>query len=255
MKLSLGVNSYHRLFVNGDMNIYQFIDKARYHQIPFIEPCDLSISETNEEELINLKVYLKDKKIKISSIAIRNDFSMNDAKSRQKNIQHVKKWISIASYLEVPLVRVWAGDKGKTDSAKKQIIDSFKLLVDFSKEKKVTMALENHRGITSNPDTVKEIIEAVNSPYLVICADFGHFPTGFLVEGMVKLSPYIKHVHAKSHDFKEDNEEKTIDYSKMFTVLKEINYHEMVVIEYEGNENHDLGILKTKKLIEKYWEG
>jgi sugar phosphate isomerase/epimerase len=70
---------------------------------------------------------------------------------------------------------------------------------------------------------------------------------------MTELMPYAKAVSAKSYDFDSNGEESTIDFKRIIDITKEFNYDGYYGIEYEGlNLDENQGIIKTKKLIEKY---
>ena len=72
-------------------------------------------------------------------------------------------------------------------------------------------------------------------------------------QGMTELMPYAKAVSAKSYDFDTNGEESTIDFKKIIDITKEFNYDGYYGIEYEGlNLGENDGIIKTKKLLEKY---
>ena len=66
------------------------------------------------------------------------------------------------------------------------------------------------------------------------------------------MLPYAKGISAKAFEFDENGNETTIDFLKMFTMVKNVGYKGFVGIEYEGNGlSEDEGIKKTKLLLEK----
>ena len=70
---------------------------------------------------------------------------------------------------------------------------------------------------------------------------------------MTELMPYAKAVSAKSYDFDTNGEESTIDFKRIIDITKQFNYDGYYGIEYEGlNFGENDGIIKTKKLLEKY---
>lgn len=252
MDLCLSVSSYHELFVNKVMNVNQFIRKANEHNITAVELCDLSIEQTDKLYLDQLQTQLLNYDMKLACIAVRNDFSSQYSIQRMENIKHVKKWIKVANYLKVPLIRVWSGKSSASDDAFLRVVECFKLLIPYAKSNNVTMVLENHGGVTLNPDIAVRIIQQVNSPFLMLCPDFGHLMKEDQLNGLIKFSPYIKHVHAKTHNFNNEGEEKNIDYRNLMDILRIIDYKGYLSVEYEGGINHDEGIVKTKELILRY---
>lgn len=253
MKLCLSVASYHRLFVSKQINDKQFIVKAKEHDIPAVELCDLSIESTEPGELRTLQHWLQEQGRELACIAVRNDFSLRDAEQRANMIAHVKRWIEVSARLETPLIRVWAGRSSATDDALERVIEGFRFLEPFARQHGVKMALENHGGVTLNPDQVVHIAQAVNSEYFGICPDFGHLLPDDKVEAMIKFAPYVKHVHAKTHAFQADGEEVDIPFGPILNVLQTTGYDGYVSIEYEGDDRHDEGVQQTKQLIHKHW--
>ena len=68
--------------------------------------------------------------------------------------------------------------------------------------------------------------------------------------------PYAKGVSAKAYNFDENGEIPQIDYRKMLQIVKDSDFEGYIGIEYEGeNLSEHEGILATKALIEKVWEG
>ena len=66
--------------------------------------------------------------------------------------------------------------------------------------------IENHGGISGDPDAVVQIIKA--SGNLVRTApDFGNFKPAIRYEGLAKLMPYAIAVHAKLFEFDANGDE------------------------------------------------
>jgi sugar phosphate isomerase/epimerase len=64
--------------------------------------------------------------------------------------------------------------------------------------------------------------------------------------------PYAKGVSAKSHDFDETGNEKSLDYFRLLKIVKEANFKGIIGIEYEGdNLSEDEGVRKTLDLLKK----
>lgn len=250
--MCLSVSSYHEQFVEKSLNVNEFIERANSHGFEAVELCDLSIEKTNKSYLDELSQHLLNNDVKVVCIAVRNDFSLSCPQKKSENVLHVRKWIRIANELRVPFIRIWAGKSSASDEAYLRIIENIKSVLPDARKFNVTMVLENHGGITINPDVCLRIIKEVNSPYLKLCPDFGHFLKDDQIEGFKKFIPHTKHIHAKTHEFDEEGDEINIDYNKLMNILKKVNFDGYLSIEYEGGRDHDEGIIKSKKLIEKY---
>ncbi|MDZ7305056.1 MAG: sugar phosphate isomerase/epimerase [candidate division KSB1 bacterium] len=117
------------------------------------------------------------------------------------------------------------------------------------------IGIENHWGLSTNPETVVEIIRGVGSPRIGTCPDFGNFAeTQDRYAGLQILAPYARHVHAKSYCFNEAGEETTIDYSRCLRILRDAGYDGAISAEFEGAGDQRLGSQKTKDLILRHWK-
>jgi sugar phosphate isomerase/epimerase len=118
----------------------------------------------------------------------------------------------------------------------------------------VPVVIENHWGISSRPENIVAVLDAVNSPWLGTCPDFGNFPRGVdPYEGLRILAPKALHVQAKSARFRENGEEARIDYKRALGILRDCGYDGTLTIEYEGGGRDLEGCMRTRDLIRKYW--
>ena len=66
------------------------------------------------------------------------------------------------------------------------------------------------------------------------------------------MMPKAFAVSAKTNDFDENGDEKTIDYIKMMKIVKSFGYNGYVGVEYEGNRlSEEEGIKATRDLLIK----
>jgi len=122
-----------------------------------------------------------------------------------------------------------------------------------AEERDIPVIIENHWGISSYPETILQIIEAVDSPLLGTCPDFDNFPRGVdPYQGLEALMARAQHVHAKSRAFNKLGEERNIDYARCIRIVKR-GFDGSITVEYEGSGDILQGSLKTLELIEKYW--
>jgi sugar phosphate isomerase/epimerase len=116
------------------------------------------------------------------------------------------------------------------------------------------VVIENHWGISSRPENIITIVEAVKSPWLGTCPDFGNFPRDVdPYDGLRILAPRALHVQAKSARFDANGEETSIDYRRALRILRDSSYDGTLAIEYEGGGRDLEGCIRTRELILKYW--
>ena len=135
--------------------------------------------------------------IALPMLSIHQDFVSPDAAERQKDIAHTKHCIELAARLGIPAIRLnsgrWntiasfddlmkvKGDEppiaGHTeDEAIKWCVDAIQECLPAAEKAGVMLALENHWGLTTRPETLLRIYQAVRSPWLGINLDTGNFP-------------------------------------------------------------------------------
>ena len=71
-------------------------------------------------------------------------------------------------------------------------------------------------------------------------------------KGVEEMMPKAFAVSAKSNDFDENGDEKTIDYTRMLKIVKSFGYTGYIGVEYEGDRlSEEDGIIATRDLLIK----
>ena len=71
-------------------------------------------------------------------------------------------------------------------------------------------------------------------------------------QGVEEMMPKAFAVSAKSNDFDDNGDEKTIDYMRMMKIVKSFGYTGYVGVEYEGERlSEEDGIKATRDLLIK----
>jgi hypothetical protein len=113
--------------------------------------------------------------------------------------------------------------------------------------------MENHWGISQNPDVMLRIVQAVNSPSFRLLADFLNWPPQVdKLAALRKIAPYAYATHAKFLSFDREGESNEIDAGGAIQIFQEGGYGNPFGIEYEGKEDDHEGVLKSKVLLERY---
>jgi len=104
---------------------------------------------------------------------------------------------------------------------------------------------------------LSSVMKQVNLSNCGTLPDFGNFKVSAdreydKYQGVQDLLPYAKGISAKTFDFDEQGNETTIDYDRMFKIIKAAKWNGIVGIEYEGSKwSEEEGIKKTKILLER----
>lgn len=223
----------------------------------------------NENYFKELKKRCLDNEVESLLIMIDEEgmIAHNDEKKRIEAVENHKKWFYNAAILDCHSVRVNLHGIGTKEEQKENSLESLLQLCDFAKNLNLNVIIENHGGISSEPNWLLEIIKLTNKSNLGIMVDFDNFKysetkiwdgefTYDRYEGVELLMPYAKSVSAKSYSFNADEEEETIDYKRMLEIIKKSNFNNHISVEFEGKWENSFsekeGIIATKKLLEKY---
>lgn len=192
----------------------------------------------------------------------------------KKNLyeQRIVRAINLSSKLNVEWIVIHLGtvlgNDGRYD-LKQSIEENIKYLskfVELANKNNIKIAIENgtnmEEEVTPTIDELINIVDYYNDRYnkevLGICFDFGHANVGKLdiYKEIKKVGNRLKvtHIHdnygTDTHNFPFDGE---IDWKKVITALKEINYNGELTLEvrYEDNKFNYDKINETYSLLEK----
>lgn len=144
-----------------------------------------------------------------------------------------------------------AGSEPKIDRATQALQEILPAAIDSG----LPLAIENHWGISSRPETILRIVEGIDSPYLGTCPDFSNFPRSVDRYAAIEiLAPRASIAHAKSARFRPDGEEREIDYARALGALRGSGFDGILTVEYIGGGDELEGCGRTRDLIGKHWQ-
>lgn len=201
-------------------------------------------SDFTPEDMIRLQAKAKEKNVEIVSFAGGNDFTVTDKAAIANDIARIKRMIDLAKVGKVEVIRVFAGwieEKKAGETTYAQVINALKETGRYALKKGVILALENHGGITSDPEQIKKILDGVNLPSVRLNYDPANFHhcKNDPVRALGYLKNYISYVHLKDskfedeiHKFKAVGEGK-IDWLPIIDWLN-TSFNGYAMIEYEN---------------------
>jgi sugar phosphate isomerase/epimerase len=206
--------------------------------------------------LAELKNRASDLGVKMGLIMIDTTGALGnpDKQGRDTAVERTFAWIDAAKFLGCHTVRVNALGTQDPVELKKLIVESCSRLSDYAAERDINMAIENHGGLSSDPEWLVSVIKEVNKPNFGTLPDFGNFPGEVdRYDAVEMMMPYAKAVSAKSGRFTPDGLEKNTDYYRMMDIVMDHGYHGHVGIESGGPdpEGEDTAVRLTKALLEK----
>ena len=223
----------------------------------YANPDDKATSPIADGHLSELKQRADDQGVRCLNIAIdaHGDLASIDETERKQSVENHRKWIDACVALGCNAFRANSGGRGEGDDEAKidQCIQSFGDLSEESGKAGIRVMMENHGGISYDPDVMIGIMDAVDSDYCAVLADFLNWPPeDDRLENLRKVAPYSWAIHGKFLTFDADGESPEIDCGAAVKILKDAGYSNPWGIEYEGKTDDHEGVMKSKALLEKH---
>lgn len=163
---------------------------------------------------------------------------------RKQFVINHRKWIDIAHYLGCKSIRT--NCRGTENVSKKEALklaaETYHELLDYATESQVNVLIENHGGISNDPDWMVALMKQVKHPLFGTYPDFRHFSDEFdNYTYLEKTTPFAKGMSYRN----QPTEELT---AKMIELSKQSGYHGWYGIESRGRE----AIKQGKNLLNKY---
>lgn len=209
--------------------------------------------------------------VDLCCLSIHQGFVYPDKDILKKNIDHTIHCIELAYEMGIPSIRLNSGRwntiksfddlmaargeeppiEGYTlDDAFEMCIDSISKCIPKAKECGIILNLENHWGLTSNPEGVIRIVDAINSPWLGMMCDTGNFLED-PYDKIAKLAPRIGYMHAKTYYGGGEWYTLNLDYKRIAHIVAEAGYSGYIGLEFEGKENPETAVPKSINMLRK----
>lgn len=264
-KISLAEWSLHRTLREGKLDNRDFAKTAKQdYGIEAIEYVNQFFKDKAKDTayIADLKKRADDLGVKTLLIMCDGEGALGDSddKKRTTAVENHYKWVEAAQALGCHSIRVNAQSNAKLpyEEQQKLAADGLRRLSEFAAPHGLNVIVENHGGLSSNGDWLVGVMKLVDKKNCGTLPDFGNFRLGEGKEydkykGVDQLMSFAKAVSAKSYDFDDAGNEKTIDYFKMMDIVANKHaYHGYCGIEYEGSKlSESDGIQATKKLLER----
>jgi len=260
-EISLAEWSLHRTLRRRDLTNLDFPQKARSFGISAVEYVNSFFKDKAKDAK-----YLAELKKRCEGEGVQSLLIMCDGegalgakadKRRKQAVENHYKWVAAAKTLGCHSIRVNAQSQGSYEEQQKLAADGLRRLCEFADDHGIYVIVENHGGLSSNGEWLSETLKLVDHPRVGALPDFGNFRIGGGNEydrykGVDELMPFAQGVSAKSHEFDDAGDEKRTDYDRMLDiVVKKHGWRGHIGVEFEGGGSEDVGIQKTKALLER----
>ncbi len=209
--------------------------------------------------------------IELICLSTLQNFVSPNPKARQAQIDHTLKCLEVADALGAPCIRVEGGRwntvpnfeefmkrrgleppiAGHTeDEAFDWAIDGLGKCLPRAEELGITLALENHWGLSRSPEGLLRILAAFNSPFVGALMDTGNFLED-PYDKLKQIAPKTVFVQAKTYSGGGVWYTLELDYQRIARILAEGGYSGYVSLEMEGKEPADTAVPKSIELLRK----
>jgi sugar phosphate isomerase/epimerase len=196
------------------------------------------------------------------------DMIAKDKKTRMQSAINHRKWVEIAAYLGCHAIRCNARGGGKSLADDPDSLDraaeAFGDLIEYARAFKINVVIENHGGLSSDPEWLPALCKKINSPDFGILPDYGNYGevTAEKRRDAVKMAmPFAKGVSVKA-GWLSNHTHPGYDLAELLKVSMDSGYTGFWGIESgireatatspdEIKKNDWQSVLWTKEVIEK----
>jgi sugar phosphate isomerase/epimerase len=268
VRLAVSTYSYWH-FKTEKYPIEKVIDEAAALGFQGVEILHRQMADESPTYVNGLKKAAFRNGLALPMLSIHQDFVSPDPAERQKHVDHTKHCIELATELGIPCIRLnsgrWKtiksfddlmkvkGDEpplpGHTqDEAFDWCVRSIEACLPAAEKAGVMLALENHWGLTTRPENLLRIHDAIRSPWLGINLDTGNFP-GDPYAGLERLAPHAVIVQAKTYYGGGEWYTLDLDYARIAGILGKAGFQGWVSLEMEGKEDAATAVPKSLAIL------
>lgn len=274
MKISIATWSFQKLLRDPQkpVDYLSVPDLVRQHYGQDVEALELNnvfFASRDSAYLSKLLAASRQVGLALLNIAVDEpgDLSGSDASQRIAGVQKYADWLPIAAEMGIKAIRANTGGADVADlpvsdprrsAAEQACIDSLRRLCDEGRRRGVCVLVENHWGLSGNPQSLVRVIQAVQQSHgtdaIGTLVDWGNWPPQVdRWQALEQTYPYAKAVHAKIQDIDENLNHPAYDLARCIEVTRSAGYDGYLGIEYEGKGEPlagvGRGVARLKQLL------
>lgn len=190
--------------------------------------------------------------VKISDLGASTQMHVADPAERAKQLGDARRFIDLASALEVPYVRVFGNQlKEPREEVIARVAEGLHQLGEYAGPKGVTVIVESHGDFVTSP-LLKEVLTRADSKHVALLWDAHHT----FVDGheqpehtVAELGPWIRHTHLKDSVPSPDGKGRKyvlvgtgeVPVERQVLALRKIGYQGYYCFEWEKMWHPDIG--------------
>ena len=134
------------------------------------------------------------------------------------------------------------------DDGFKWVIDAIEQCIPTCEKCGVVLGLENHWGLGRTADGVKRIVDAVDSPWLMVTLDTGNFLED-PYDQLEMLAPQAILMQAKTYYGEGKWYTLDLDYPRIGEIMRKADYKGYISLEFEGQEDPMTAVPKSLEVL------
>lgn len=257
MKLSLAGWSLHRLF-RAPVHPLRLLDFPAFVRNRFgLEAVELNspFFPSRESKFLKQLVGAADQaRVRLLNIAVDEvgDLAADNDLDRSRAVLNYGRWVPVAAELGCTAIRANTGGMGIIDVSRALLccIDSFRRLADLGLKHGVSILIENHGGLSADPDHILNIVDEVRLTHgntvIGTMPDYGNWPDKVdRLVALAKILPFARAVHAKVYDIDEQLNHPRFDLERCIKLTRECGYDGHIGVEYHGSDDPIEGVTRA----------
>lgn len=257
MKLGCCSWSYHRSLERRRLTFYEWLRLCSEElQVGGVDIIAEQMPSRTRRCWLEVRKRCTDGRLSIACLSPGNDFGKPTAIARRRQVDNVRRWIETAVILGAPCLRIFAGWAPPGEAARRwpRMVACVRRVARDAAQAGVTLVVEPHDegGFLSTSRATLRLIHELESPWVRINLDVGNYREADLYGGLERSLPYAPHVVAKVHRLSPGGEELTLDYGRIFRMLKRRHYQGFITLEYEGQLDERIGVPKSLMMLRRY---
>jgi sugar phosphate isomerase/epimerase len=196
-----------------------FADRFGIHNLEF---WSLHFDSQSPAYLRDLKRAVERSRSRIVNIQVDQPYNLAaaDETERRRSIELVKEWVDVAERLEAGSIRANIGN-GEVETS----VRSLRELLAAAASRRVPLYVENHGGISTDPDVVLKVLDAIAEPGFGFIADFGNFAAGVdRYQALERLLPRADLISAKTQIFDESYAHTSFDFDRCIRIAERVGF-------------------------------
>jgi L-ribulose-5-phosphate 3-epimerase len=268
----IGVSTYSFWQFNGpkeETPIELCIEHAARMGFDGLEILHVQMTTEDNASLQRLKKQAFHAGLSLCGFSTHQGFVSPDAAVREENVDKTLRQIELAYRLGIPTMRINTGRWGTTRSFDELmanrgiepplegytdeegfawVIDCIGQLLPKAEACGVVLGLENHWGLGRTAAGVRRIVEAINSPWLMVTLDTGNFLED-PYEQLEMLAPHTILLQAKTYYGGGKWYTLDLDYERIGAIMRKVGYLGYVSLEFEGQADPLKAVPESLELL------